>query len=57
MSVISTVKVITRSDQADRLKTTQLGNYEWVTVIKTICTHNLAIPLLIIFKTVMHQVV
>ena len=54
MSVIFTAKVITRSDQADRLKTTQLSNCEWVTVIETICVCDFVISLLIIFETVMH---
>ena len=56
MSIISTVKVVTESDQASRPRTTQSGNCEWVTVIKTICVCDLIISSLIIFKAVMHQV-
>ncbi len=56
MSIISTAKVITESDQADRPRTTQLGNCEWVTVIEMICVCSLTISSLIIFKAVMHQV-
>lgn len=55
MGVISTSKVITGSNRAGRPRTTQPGNCEWVTVIKTICAWGMAIPLLIIFKAVMHQ--
>ncbi len=54
MSIISTAKVITKSNQADRSRTTQSDNHEWVTVIKTICVHDLVISSLIIFKAVMH---
>ncbi len=56
MSVISTVKVITESNQAGRSRTTQSGNCEWVTVIEMICVCSLAILPLIIFKAVMNQV-
>ncbi len=55
MSVISMTKVITESNQAGRPRTTQLGNCEWVTVIKTICVCGLTISSLIIFEAVMHQ--
>ncbi len=55
MSVISTAKMITESDQADRSRITQSDNHEWVTVIETVCVCSLAISSLIIFEAVMHQ--
>jgi len=56
MSIISTVKMITESNQADRSRTTQSDNCEWITVIETVCVCSLAISPLIIFEAVMHQV-
>ena len=55
MSVISTAKVITESNQAGRPRTTQSDNCEWVTIIETICVCDLIISSLIIFEAVMHQ--
>ena len=55
MSIISTAKVITGSDQASRSRTTQSGNHKWVTVIEMICVRGLTISSLIIFEAVMHQ--
>jgi hypothetical protein len=55
MGVISTAKVITSSDRAGRLRTLQLGNREWVSVIEAINTHRVAILPLIIFSAVIHQ--
>ena len=55
MGVIFTAKVVIKSDQAGRPKTTQSDNHKWVTVIETICTCDLVIPSLIIFEAVMHQ--
>jgi len=49
IGVISTSKVITTSDRKGRLRTKQLGNRKWVTVIKAIGTKGQAIPLFIIF--------
>lgn len=55
MGVITTAKVVTGIDRAGRPRTTQPGNREWVTVIEAICARGFAIPPLIIFKAVMHQ--
>jgi len=54
MGVILIAKVIIGIDKAGRPRTTQLGNREWVTVIKAICTRGFAILALIIFKAVMY---
>jgi len=56
MSIISTMKVITKSNQADRSRTTQSDNCKWVTVIEIIYVCDLTISSLIIFEVVMHQV-
>ena len=50
MGVITTAKVITRSKRARRPVTIQLGNQEWVIVIKCISSYRLNIPLMVIFK-------
>lgn len=49
MGVISTSKVITGSERKGRLRTTQLGNREWVTAIEAVNAKVYAIPLFIIF--------
>jgi hypothetical protein len=55
MGVISTAKVVTSSDRAGRPRILQPGNREWVSVIETINTRGVTIPLLIIFEAKMHQ--
>jgi hypothetical protein len=55
MDVISTAKVVTSSDRAGRLRTIQLGNREWVSVIEAINPHRGTILSLIIFEAKMHQ--
>ena len=55
MDVIATAKVVTGTNRAGRPRTTQLGNWEWVIIIKCINVMGGAIPLLVIFKVVMHQ--
>jgi hypothetical protein len=54
MGVILTVKVVTGTDRAGKPRTTQLGNREWVIVIKAIGARGFAIPPLVIFKAVIH---
>ena len=39
MGVITTAKVVTGSKRAGRLVCVQLGNCEWVTVIKSISSY------------------
>ena len=56
MSVISTAKIIIKSNQADRLRTTQSDNHEWIMIIETVCVCSLTISSFIIFEAVMHQV-
>jgi len=55
MGVIITTKVATRTNYAGRPRIIQPGNWEWVTIIKAINALRVAIPLLVIFKVVMHQ--
>ena len=54
MGVIATAKVITGTNRAGRPHTIQLGNREWVIVIKGVSSTGYLIPLLIIFEGVMH---
>jgi len=54
MGVITTAKVITGTNRASRPRITQPGNREWVIIIKYINALGVVIPLLIIFKVVMH---
>jgi hypothetical protein len=55
IGVISTVKVVIGADRARRPRITQLGNREWVTVIKAICARGFLIPPLVIFEAVIYQ--
>ena len=55
MGVIATAKVVTGTDRAGRPRTVQPGNREWVTIIECINALGDAIPLLVIFKAVIHQ--
>jgi len=54
MGVIVTVKVVTKTDRAGRLRTVQLSNREWVTIIECINALGIAIPPLVIFEAVIH---
>ena len=54
MGIIITVRVITRTNRAGRPRIVQLGNWEWVIIIKCINALGGAIPPLVIFKAVMH---
>ena len=54
MGVISTSKVITLSDRKGRLRTKQLGNQKWVTVIEAVNARGWAIPPFIIFDGKLH---
>jgi hypothetical protein len=55
MGVITTTKVVTRTDRAGRPRIVQPGNREWVTIIECINAFRGTIPPLVIFKAVMHQ--
>lgn len=54
MGVIAIIKVITRLDRTGRPVITQLGNREWVTVIKIINTCEFVIPPLVILEGVIY---
>jgi len=54
MGVIAIVKVVIGIDRARKLRITQPGNREWVTVIKAIYTRGFVILALIIFKAVIY---
>ena len=55
MGVISTAKVLTRSDRRGRPIVTQPGNREWVTVIESVNTGGWLLPAMIIFQGKLHQ--
>ena len=55
MEIVATAKVVTGTDRAGRLRTTQPGNREWVTAIEAVSANGFAIPPLIILEGVMHQ--
>ena len=55
MGIIATVKVITKINRAGQPKTTQLGNWEQVTIIKYINIMGGTILPLVIFKAVIYQ--
>ena len=50
MGVILTSKVVTRSERRGRVKTKQLGNREWVTLIYTINSSGWVLPAFVIFE-------
>lgn len=54
MGVITTSKVVTRSERKGRPKTKQPGNREWVTVIHGINSQGWSIPPLIILAAKLH---
>jgi hypothetical protein len=54
IGVITTAKVVTRTDRAGRPRTVQPGNREWVTIIETISAQGDTIPPLVIFEAIMH---
>ena len=55
MGVISTSKVVTRSERRGRAKTKQPGNREWVTLIHTINSSGWVLPAFVIFEAKLHQ--
>jgi hypothetical protein len=55
MGIISTSKVIARSDRKGRPCTRQPGNREWVTVINSVNALGWALPPFVIFKAKVHQ--
>ena len=54
MGVIASFMVITRSDRCGKVKSVQLGNREWVTVIECINALGWCIPLFVIVKGAYH---
>ena len=54
MGVIATAKVVTSLEVKSRLKTTQLGNREWVLIIQGVNSYGWALPPFIIFKAQNH---
>lgn len=54
MGVLATTKVITSSNRASRPFFTQLGNREWVTIIKSINARRWALLGMTIFKGKVH---
>ena len=54
MGVIATAKVVTSSEAKSRLKTTQPGNREWVSIIQGVNSYGWALPPFIIFKAQNH---
>ena len=55
MGVISTSKVVTRSERKGRPKTKQPGNREWVTLVHTINSSGWVLPAFVIFEAKLHQ--
>ena len=55
MGVITTARVITRTDRAGRPRTIQPGNREWVIIIECINVMGGTILPLVIFEAVMYQ--
>ena len=55
MGVISTSKVVTRSERRGRANTKQPGNREWVTLIHTINSSGWVLPAFVIFEAKLHQ--
>jgi len=54
MGVIITARVVIGTNHTGWPRTVQLGNREWVIIIKCINAIGRAIPLLIIFKAIIH---
>jgi hypothetical protein len=54
MGVISTSKVVTRSERRGRPKTKQPGNREWVTLVHAINASRWALPAFVIFEAKLH---
>jgi hypothetical protein len=54
MGVIATTKVVTSSEAKSRLKTIQLGNREWVSIIQGVNSYGWALLPFIIFKAQNH---
>ena len=54
IGVISTSKVVTRSQRKGRAKTKQPGNRKWVTVVNTISACGWVVPAFIIFEAKLH---
>jgi hypothetical protein len=55
MGVISTSKVVTRSERKGRPRTKQPGNREWVTLVHTINSSGWVLPAFVIFEAKLHQ--
>ena len=55
MGVISTSKVVTRSERRGRPRTKQPGNREWVSLVYTINSSGWVLPAFVIFKAKLHQ--
>ena len=55
IGVISTSKVVTRSERKGRAKTKQPGNREWVTVVNTINASGWVVLAFVIFEAKLHQ--
>lgn len=54
MGVIGSMKVVTGADRCTRPDLIQPGDWEWVTVIQSICAAGYAIPPFIIYKGRIH---
>ena len=57
MGVIRTIKVITGTKKRGYIRTIQLGNREWVTIIYSINAKGWAFPAFIILKAKFHQAI
>jgi len=55
MGVISTAKVLTRSDRRGRPIVIQPGNREWVTIIESVNVCGWSLPAMVIFQGKLHQ--
>jgi hypothetical protein len=55
MGVISTSKVVTRSERRGRPRTKQLGNREWVTLIYTINSSGWVLLAFVVFEAKLYQ--
>ena len=55
MGVISTSKVVTRSERRGRPRTKQPGNREWVTIVHAINACGWTLPAFVIFEAKLHQ--
>ena len=43
MRIISTAKIVTETEKAEKPHIIQLENHKWVTIIKTVKAHNFTI--------------